>query len=250
MFYEVEAIKMKLWIIALVALVFLPAVIADCCEKEVFTATYNLCDNSRMYNPECDFTGDGCVDLPDLVYFAGYMKSPSCEKETTVPPALKNYYPSRKALEEGYTKCMKIGKRIYFDDFNGVKQSVSLKNTEGGTANFAFSFDEEFSFLPGDRETFDVNGDGVDDYSVEMLSFCSENRAEFLVTALFETEEVVEEEPKEEAPVEEKPSVIPSDNRVSKAEPTVGNAITGQVVADTESTGNGFSEWLKNLFGF
>jgi hypothetical protein len=174
----------------------------------------------------------------------------SSKVKKTVASTPKNYYPSQQDLENGYIKCMKIGKRIYFD-FEGAKQSVSLKNTKGGFANFAFSFDEEFSFLPGDMETFDVNEDGVDDYSVNLIGFCDENRAEFLVTALFKTEEVIEEEVAEEGtPAEEKPSVIPSDKPVVRNSEPAGNAITGKVVADTENTGSGFSEWFKNLFGF
>lgn len=229
---------MKLYTILVVFLISL---------APVFAVQMSLDGNSGMGGHD----GTGVFFDPTYVKPTA-SNEPTLEAPAKVAPVVgtpKNYYPSEEDLMNGYSKCMKIGKRIYFD-FEGVKQSVSLKNTKDDHANFAFSFDEEFSFLPGDMATFDVNEDGVDDYSVELLGFCNENRAEFLVTALFESEKVAEEEVEEAAPVKETPSVIPNDKPAVRSNEPAGNALTGFVAADAENTGNRFSEWLKNLFKF
>ena len=254
---------MKIWIIALVALAFLPSAIADCSSKEVFEATYNLCDDSKLYNSDCDFTGDGCVTLPDLVRFAETICWSNCnQEETTTRNSKPTYRASVEELNSGYYKCIFENRMLYFP-FDGTQHILRTENYYINEIDLKVSRLGEMALLLGDEVELDLNKDGSNDILLKIAEdYCDEDKIGLSLKYLSEQsveslpeEEVVEPEiiVEEKTPTIEKSesrSVEPSSNSGSSEPAAVSkepsNQLTGFVVADQKESG--MSLFFKKLF--
>ncbi|MBT3690645.1 hypothetical protein HOG16_00170 [Candidatus Woesearchaeota archaeon] len=245
---------MKLWIIVLVALAFLPFVSADCSDKEVFTATYNLCEDSRMYNPDCDFTGDGCVTLPDLVHFSNYISGLGENTEETTSNSKPSYHPSVNEVNGGYNKCIFEDRMVYFS-FDGNKYILRTVDFYKNEVNIKITNLGGMTLFLGDEVELDLDKDGTNDVLLNIAEEpCDEDKIGLSLKYLSAqtSESLPEEEVVEPKVVEEKPSVEKPETKkpAVQSEPVAKepeNKLTGFVVAE-EQEELGISAFFKKLF--